>query len=258
DGDAQIPLPEPDHEGRIRALVLFKYDVTGLRFCPVQVPARFGVSGFALSRVTRSFALRRMLGATPRVGGGVLRRSAGFAANALRRGVSGATDMLYRDYRRRLLPEDAGDYANWVARHDTLTAERMEWLQERAARLGSRGPLISILLPTYQTPERWLRRCIESVLAQAYPAWQLCIADDASPDTRVIDIAREYASRDDRIEVVRRESNGHISEASNSALAIARGDYVALLDHDDELRPHALLEVAEAIAGDESIGLVYS
>ena len=258
DGDAQIPLPEPDREGRIRALVLFKYDVTGLRFCPVQVPARFGVSGFALSRVTRSFALRRMLGATPRVGGRVLQRTAGFAAHALRRGVSGATDMLYRDYRRRLLPEDAGDYANWVARHDTLTAERVEWLRERAARLGSRGPLISILVPTYQTPERWLRRCIESVLAQAYPAWQLCIVDDASPDMRVVGIAREYASRDARIEVIRRESNGHISEASNSALAIARGDYVALLDHDDELRPNALLEVAELLAGDGSIGLVYS
>src|SRR5690606_5375309 len=61
-----------------------------------------------------------------------------------------------------------------------------------------------------------------------------------------------------RIEVIRRESNGHISEASNSALAIARGDYVALLDHDDELRPHALLEVAELLAGDGTIGLVYS
>jgi glycosyltransferase involved in cell wall biosynthesis len=258
DGDAQIPLPEPGDDGRIQALILFKYDVTGFRFCPVQAPARFGISGFALSRISRASALRRLLGATARVPGGALRRVAGFALAVLQAGVSSATDALYRDYRRRLLPEDGNDYANWVARHDTLTTERMEGLRERAERLGAGGPLVSILLPVYQTPERWLRRCIESVMAQAYPRWQLCIVDDASPDARVIEVAREYAGRDPRIEVRRREVNGHISEASNSALAIAVGDYVALLDHDDELRPHALLEVAEAVVADASIGLVYS
>ncbi len=256
DGDAQIPLPEPDSEGRIRGLVLFKYDVTRLRFCPVQTPARYGISGFEMSRVSRAFALRKMLGG--HAPGGVLRRSAGFVVAAMRGGVSSATDVLYRDYRRRLLPGDPGDYAGWVARHDTLTSERMEGLRERAARLGSGGPLISVLLPAYQTPERWLRRCIESVLAQAYPRWQLCIVDDASPGGRVIEVAREYANRDPRIEVRRREVNGHISEASNTALTMAAGDYVALLDHDDELRPHALLEVAEAIMRNASIGLVYS
>src|SRR5690606_25709929 len=164
---------------------------------------------------------------------------------------------LYRDYRRRLLPEE-GDYAGWIARHDTLTAERMEHLHVRAARLGDAGPLISILLPVYQTPERWLRRCIESVLAQAYPRWELCIADDASPDPRVAAVVREYADRDPRIRFVRREANGHISAASNSALALAQGEFVALLDHDDELRPHALLEMAEAIAADPGLALLYS
>lgn len=258
DGDSQIPLPEPNGKGLIRALVLLKYDVTSLRFCPVQVPARFGVSDFALSRVSRVSALRRMLAATARVPGGTLRRSARFAVNTLRGGISSATGALYRDYQRRLLPDDPGDYANWVARHDTLTAERMERLRERVASLDDAGPLISILLPVYQTPERWLRRCIESVLAQAYPRWQLCIVDDASPDARVLEIAREYANLDSRIQVSRREINGHISEASNSALDVAIGSYVALLDHDDELRPHALLEVAEAIDSDGAIGLVYS
>src|SRR5690606_4037771 len=177
DGDAQIPLPEPDDDDRIRALVLFKYDVASLRFCPVQAPSRFRLSGFNLSRVSRTRALGRMLASTPLALGGAMRRAAGFVLAALRAGVSPATDALYRDYRRRLLPEE-GDYAGWIARHDTLTAERMEHLHVRAARLGDAGPLISILLPVYQTPERWLRRCIESVLAQAYPRWELCIADD--------------------------------------------------------------------------------
>ena len=258
DGDAQIPLPDPDGEGRIGALVLFKYDLSGLRFCPAQGPARFRIGVFGLRRVSRLAALWRMLGPTERSAGGMPARIARFIAGALRDGVSQATDALYRDYRRRLLPEDAGDYAGWVARFDTLTAERMSELRSRADRVGTDAPLISILLPVYQTPERWLRRCIESVIAQAYPRWQLCIVDDGSPDGRVMEILEEYARKDDRIEVMRRDVNGHISEASNSALAMARGSHVALLDHDDELRPHALLEMAEAITAIPDTGLVYS
>lgn len=258
DGDAQITLPDPDGDNRISALLLFKYDVTGLRFCPAQEPSRFCVEDFSLRRVSRGMALRRMLGSTARTPGGFASRVVRFSMDALRGGISQATDALYRDYRRRLLPEDRGDYAGWVARYDTLTAERMEELRVRAERLGPDAPLISILLPVYQTPERWLRRCIESVVSQAYPRWQLCIVDDASPDTRVMEILNEYAGGDERIDVLRRGVNGHISEASNSALAMARGDYVALLDHDDELRPHALLEMAEAISAAPGTGLAYS
>ena len=256
DGDAQIPLPEPDRAGHISALVLFKYDVDSLRFCPVQVPARFRISNFRLRRVSRARALVRMLAPTSRVPGGVLRRVADFAGTVPRIGVSPATDAMYRDYRRRLLPEE-GDYAVWAARHDTLTSERLEGMRVRAENLGA-TPLISILLPTYQTPERWLRRCIESVLAQVYTHWELCIADDASPDPNVVDVAREYAARDPRVRIVRRDRNGHISEASNTALDMARGEFVALLDHDDELRPHALLETVEAIVADSKVNLVYS
>lgn len=258
DGDAQILLPEPDNKGRICALVLFKYGLSGLRFCPVRGPARFRIGAFSVRRVSRPAALWRMLGPTMRIPGGSLSRTFRFAASVLRGGISQATDALYRDYRQRLLPREVGDYASWVARFDTLTAERMEELRTRAGLLGSDAPLISILLPVYQTPDRWLRRCIESVLGQAYARWQLCIVDDASPDERVMKTLEEYARNDERIDVVRRSINGHISEASNSALAMARGSCVALLDHDDELRPHALLEMAEAFANDPCVVLVYS
>src|SRR3546814_3482521 len=90
----------------------------------------------------------------------------------------------------------------------------MEELRARAESLGAGGPLFSILLPIYQTPERWLRRCIESVLAQVYPNWQLCIVDDASPDMRAMEVVEEYARGDERIEFMRRDVNGHISERS--------------------------------------------
>lgn len=258
DGDAQIALPDPGADGHIDALVLFKHDVTGLRFCPAQGPVRFELHGFALRRIGRLAALSRMLRSTSRVPGGTIARTIRFVAQIAERGLSRSVDALYRDYRQRLLPEDIGDYATWVSRFDTLTAERMEELRTRTDCLGEDAPLISILVPTYQTPERWLRRCIESVIDQVYPNWQLCIADDASSNPRVMDVLREYAAIDSRIEVTRRDANGHIAAASDTALAMARGSYIGLLDHDDELRPHALLEIAEAIVANPELVLLYS
>lgn len=257
-GDTGIPLPAPD-AGRMRVLVLLKYDVTSLQFGPGPGPARFRMEGFALRRVSRMRALATMLRMRPGEGAATaIGRIWEFAGDVVRRGLSTATAALFEGYQRWLVPDVPDDYASWVARHDTLTTEHLEDLRERAARLGPSAPLVSVLLPVYQTPEAWLRRCIESVLAQAYPHWQLCIADDASPDPRVQDVLREYASTDPRIQLERRAVNGHISEASNTALAMARGSHVALLDHDDELRPHALLEVAEVLAADPDVGLVYS
>lgn len=118
--------------------------------------------------------------------------------------------------------------------------------------------LISIVMPVYNTPEKYLRASIDSVLAQSYPYWELCIADDKSPKTHVRKMLQEYAKRDGRIRVVYREQNGHISRASNSALEIAKGDYVALLDHDDTLPEHALYFMALAIQKNPDVKILYS
>jgi GT2 family glycosyltransferase len=258
-GDAEVPLPDPGKDGRLRALVLLKYDVTGLQFGPGPGPARFLMADFALRRVSRLGALAEMLRPRPGEGLSVAAGRVGrFLGEAARGGLSLATVAAFEHYRQWLVPELPDDYGTWVARHDTLTTEHLEDLRERAGRLEGSGPLISVLLPVYQTPEPFLRRCIESVLAQVWPHWQLCIADDASPDPRVMEVLCEYARADQRIQVERRAVNGHISEASNTALAMARGSHVALLDHDDELRPNALLEVAELLAADPGVGLVYS
>lgn len=258
-GDAQIPLPDPDDQGRVRALVLLKYDVINLMFGPGPGPARFRMHDFSLRRISRARALAIML--QERQGerlGAVLSRCIRFAHDVIGKSLSAATMTLLDNYQRDLVPTVSSDYDSWVARHDTLTTEHLENLLDRVAQLTPPHPLISILLPAYQTPEPWLRRCIESVLAQAYSHWQLCIVDDASPDPRVMEVIREYADADPRILVERRPVNGHISEASNTALAMACGSHVALLDHDDELRPHALLEVAEVLTSDPDVGLVYS
>jgi Glycosyl transferase family 2 len=109
-----------------------------------------------------------------------------------------------------------------------------------------RKPVISVLMPVYETPEEWLRRAIESIRTQFYPHWELCIADDCSPSPHVRRVLEEYVQQDPRVKVVYRDVNGHIPDASNSALELVTGEFVALVDHDDELTPDALLEVALA------------
>ncbi len=121
-------------------------------------------------------------------------------------------------------------------------------------------PLISIIVPVYNVEEVWLRKCIDSVIAQVYPNWELCLVDDCSPKQHIKPILQEYAKRDSRIKAVFRAENGHISRASNSGIAVSAGEFIALLDHDDELAHNALYEnvlllnripVADVIYSDE-------
>ena len=147
-------------------------------------------------------------------------------------------------------------YERWRRRHRLTPRDRRRIRREIAGL--TRRPLISVLVPVYNTDALWLKKCLDSVLAQLYPHWELCIADDASPAEHVRPILEKYEKMDKRIRVVFRQSNGHISAASNSALALASGDYVALLDHDDELTPDALYEVASLIERRPDLDMIYS
>ena len=108
-------------------------------------------------------------------------------------------------------------------------------------------PCISVLMPVYNTDETFLRRAIESVCRQIYPYWELCISDDASTKPHVRRVLDDYKQKEPRIRVTYRASNGHIAANSNAALALATGEYIALLDADDELSEHALFWVAHEI-----------
>lgn len=119
-------------------------------------------------------------------------------------------------------------------------------------------PLISLIVPTYNTNTRFLKECIDSVIGQSYSNWELCIADDASPKKSVIKILADYAKQDKRIKFVVRETNGHISQASNSAIELANGEYLALLDHDDVLWPNALYEIVKVINSHENVDFIYT
>jgi len=148
-------------------------------------------------------------------------------------------------------------YAAWIKRFDFDEARDSETLRAAVDAI-ERPPLISVVMPVYNTPENLLRAAIDSVLSQIYPSWQLCIADDFSTLGHVRGILAEYARRDSRIKVVLRQQNGHISAATNSAFELAEGDWIALLDHDDLLRPHTLAEVALEIARHPDAELIYS
>ena len=166
-----------------------------------------------------------------------------------RDGASGVLDRLLDKDRARTR---AVSYAQWQRRFLALTDEDRKTIRERSRHLSVR---VSVIMPVYETPERWLRQAIASVRAQLYPLWELCIADDASRAPHVRRILEQASREDQRIKIVFREVNGHISAASNSALALATGDFVALLDHDDELAEEALYAVASAAEGAD---LIYS
>lgn len=119
-------------------------------------------------------------------------------------------------------------------------------------------PYISVLLPTYNSNIEFLNLAIESVLSQSYFNWQLCIADDNSTKSDVRKLIRHHIAKDPRICAVFRSENGNISEASNSALSIANGSFVALLDHDDLLDEDALLHIAHTINTHPTASLIFT
>jgi glycosyltransferase involved in cell wall biosynthesis len=148
-------------------------------------------------------------------------------------------------------------YGEWVQLYEILRPADRVTIRQAIEVLENR-PLISVLLPVYNPDLGWLGEAIDSVRAQIYENWELCIADDASTDHRVRLFLEEKATSDKRIKLVFRPTNGHISACSNSALANATGEWCSLLDQDDTLAEHALALVAGEVAAHPDAGLIYS
>ena len=147
-------------------------------------------------------------------------------------------------------------YQKWLKANYPRPAE-LKKIAQASLKLAYQ-PLISIIVPVYNPEATFLRQAIESVLEQVYPNWELCLADDCSTEPEVRSILEEYVERDDRIKVVYRQENGHICRSSNSALELATGEYIALLDHDDLLPPHALAKVVQLLDEHPEADFVYS
>lgn len=154
-------------------------------------------------------------------------------------------------------PSQAGAYRAWCQRQ-ALDAASLAALRASSAEWRVQ-PTISILTPAYNTAPRWLEAAADSVLAQAYERWEWCITDDGSSDPGSREAVARLAARDPRIRVHRAATRGGVSAASNLALARASGEFVALLDHDDVLAPHALASVVALLnAREGALDVVYS
>jgi GT2 family glycosyltransferase len=147
-------------------------------------------------------------------------------------------------------------YGDWLNDHFPDALDLLALQQKQQA--FTYRPLISVIVPTYNTNLGFLKECLDSVLTQIYDNWQLCIVDDASTDPKVKQLITEYTARDPRIVSKFLKTNQHIAGATNEALKLAKGEFVSLFDHDDLLWPNALYEIVAALNTDKKIDFLYT
>jgi len=227
------------------------------RFDPLRHYGNYEIIDFAWQPLGRWAALAILLRRTLRAWAATGHRP----RPSLRRGIqlllSGRFDTFYKQLLTMAqIRGEVSAYDSWLQQHQITDAFRAQMRKDIAS--WQNPPTLSLILPVYNVPEIYLRKCIDSVLRQGYPHWELCIADDASSLPHVKPLLQEYAAREPRIKVAFRASNGNISAASNAALELATGDYIALLDHDDEIAEHALYRMAQAIVADPTLDMIYS
>jgi len=148
-------------------------------------------------------------------------------------------------------------YRIWIKKYDVITPELRGAMTADITTWPSR-PLISVIMPSYNIDPKWISRAIDSVRQQIYPHWELCISDDASTLPGIRPLLEHYAAQDARILVTFRSENGHISVNSNTALTLASGEYIALMDADDLLSEDALFWVAREITAHPDVDLLFS
>ena len=156
-----------------------------------------------------------------------------------------------------LHPDLRSNYTYWIAEQEAGAAGDDSHMRGFADGLAYK-PSFSFVLPVYDTPVALLRECIDSLLSQVYPDFEICIADDHSADPAIAEILQDYARQDARVRYVIRARNGHISAASNTALALASGEFVVLIDHDDVVPRHCLAVVAWYLNRFPSADVLYS
>ena len=145
-------------------------------------------------------------------------------------------------------PFDINEYNAWLRENENFNnPKKLDY-----------NPLISILIPVYNIGKKYLSECLDSILAQTYENFEICLVDDCSTNEETISTLKEYSSKDKRIRVKYRKKNGHISATTNDALKMAKGEFCALVDDDDLLSPNALYEVVRKLNKDKSIDFIYS
>lgn len=230
------------NSGRLKKrIIYFKSPPKRIRFDPCESPLEFNIEEFSFSKLTAFKAKKLMLKKLNDIW------------------HAEHTKDLYKKY-CEYLDEDLSpvSYQHWLEKNDLSTNTNISTPNSKTVKYNPHNPKFSLLLATYNSNISYLTACIESVIQQSYPNWQLCIADDASVNIEVHELLEYYHNLDSRISLVKRDKNGHISQASNSALSLAKGQYIALIDHDDLLSPYALQIMANEIDSHKSAQFLYS
>jgi len=146
------------------------------------------------------------------------------------------------------------DYPEWIS----LTRTTEEELAQQRQFVFDYMPRLSVVIPAYKTPERFLSAMLDSLLAQTYTNWEVCVADGSPKGEGVERVLKRYAMKDERFRYVILGENKGISGNTNAAIEMATGDFIVLADHDDTLAPDALFECVKAINEDPEIDVVYT
>ncbi len=257
--DDSIFVPS-NRRGSIGEVVYLPYGLKNIRWSPMETAGQFTQSTLIFHQIT---GLESFIRRTYRVWSDIWR----FRHNSLveRSDVSWFSPMVNlakayawtADLRKAKTKVMIVEYSEFIKRNDTVTAEDLLAIEKHMSQLALK-PLLSIIMPVYNPPVEFFVAALDSVLAQNYPYWELCIADDASTDSHIRKIIKSYMKKDSRIKAVFRSENGHICAASNSALAFAKGEFIVLLDQDDLIPSYALYHVVVEINRYPDAQLIYS
>ena len=254
----RIDLPEPNAAGLIDTVIPLRGRLCALRLDPTTTRGVLRIADVSFEPLTRVQALWQMLGiAAAQAPAGEdtrLFQARRFLRDLRAQSLSGATSALAARCLHARRAQTRG-YPYWLRAFPRAT----ELLSPETASLGKgASPRVSIVLPVCDPPVQLLRECLDSVRAQDYANWQLCICDDASTRDDVRALLKREAANDARIRLVTRRARGHVSLATNEAVAVADGEWLVFLDHDDLLHPDALGEMVRATRMFPRARLVYT
>ena len=254
-----IILPIKPHKPLIK-IIRINENKTKLRFDPQETTGEFTIEKFQLIPLPYFYALYKQL-TRIRNFDSKLKKLSLLQVFSLMRSQAQKQNIKTKDhvntiYRSTFHKKETGkDYSSWLERNEKL---KLQHFLKNKKQVQKNQIGISIILPTYNTQLEHLKTCIHSVINQTHDNWQLCIVDDASIETPHIELIEEISKIEPRIKFKKRSQNGHISAASNDALAMCEKEYTLLLDHDDTLCPYTLEMFAISIADNPKAQMWYA
>lgn len=259
DESKAIILPTRPHKPLIK-IIRINENKTKLRFDPQEIAGEFTIEKFQLIPLPYFYALYKQL-IRIRKFDSKLRKLSLLQVFILKRKQAQKQNIKTKNYidtiyRSTFHKKETGkNYSSWLERNEKLKLQRFlrNKKQVQNNQIG-----FSIVLPAYNTQLEHLKTCIKSVINQTHDNWQLCIVDDASPEKSHIKFLKNICEKDTRIQFKQRDQNGHISAASNDALAMCENEYTLLLDHDDTLCVYTLEMFAISIADNPKAQMWYA